>query len=92
MRRTLHGPTTTSPVVTRFFCPPLMPRRVWLPTIVSAQTCNRVIDGDEGAHIRGDKHDAEGVTQRQHASEHRAELASLAHAQRALVQGDTLQS
>ena len=39
MRRTLHGPTTISPVVTRFFWPPLMPRRVWLPTIVSAHTC-----------------------------------------------------
>ncbi len=41
MRRTLHGPTTISPVVTRFFWPPLMPRRMCEPTIVSAHTCNQ---------------------------------------------------
>ena len=37
--RVLAGPTIISPVVTRFFWPPLMPRIMWLPTFVSAHTC-----------------------------------------------------
>ena len=37
---TLTGPTTISPVVTRFFWPPEMPRTRWLPTTVSAHTCH----------------------------------------------------
>lgn len=34
---TLEGPTSISPLVTRFFCPPLMPRIMALPTRVSEQ-------------------------------------------------------
>ena len=33
------GGRTHPPDVTRFFCPPLMPRIIWLPTTVSAQPC-----------------------------------------------------
>ena len=33
------GPTVISPVVTRLRWPPLMPRIIWLPTMVSAHTC-----------------------------------------------------
>ena len=40
MKRTFMGPTTSSPVVTRLRWPPEMPRTIWLPTSVSAQTCN----------------------------------------------------
>ena len=32
MNKVLLGPAIISPVVTRFFCPPLMPRIIWLPT------------------------------------------------------------
>ena len=38
MKRTFIGPTTSSPVVTRLRWPPEMPRTIWLPTSVSAQT------------------------------------------------------
>ena len=37
MNRTLDGPTMISPVVTRFFSPPLTPRVMPSPTTVSAQ-------------------------------------------------------
>ena len=40
-KRVFMGPTTISPVVTRLRCPPLMPRIIWLPTIVSAHTCTK---------------------------------------------------
>lgn len=38
--KVLAGPTIISPVVTRFFWPPLMPLIMWLPTFVSAHTCH----------------------------------------------------
>lgn len=39
MKRVFIGPTVISPVVTRLRWPPLMPRIIWLPTMVSAHTC-----------------------------------------------------
>uniref|UniRef100_A0A0A9CWS2 Similar to PDR8/PEN3 (PLEIOTROPIC DRUG RESISTANCE8) n=1 Tax=Arundo donax TaxID=35708 RepID=A0A0A9CWS2_ARUDO len=36
MNSTLVGPTIISPVVTRFFWPPEIPRCIWSPTMVSA--------------------------------------------------------
>jgi hypothetical protein len=48
MKKTFDGPTHISPVVSLFFCPPEMPRRISSPTIVSAHLsnpniCNRKI-------------------------------------------------
>ena len=37
MNNVLLGPAIISPVVTRFFCPPLMPRIIWLPTCEHAR-------------------------------------------------------
>ena len=54
MKSVFMGPTVISPVVTRLRWPPLMPRIIWLPTIVSAHTCSitalsgKVMQGEIG--------------------------------------------